>query len=652
MLASIGFVQNTLANQTNNDSDRSIEILDQVPETLSDNQIIKNSDIVYNPISSISISGDTGFTGYPGAGTIDNPYRIQGWNFTGSGTLIYVQDTSAHFVISNNIVGGTGNNFRGIWFLRVTNGVITDNVVTQVQQGIKFEHSSNNSVTNNKLHDNSRQGIAIQFEDGNNNKVINNTIFNNGEGGVALWETSHTTVSENLIYNNTGEAIHSEGPENKIKNNQIFDNSNHGIAMGSGYNNEISGNSIFQNNANGIATWSISMSDISHNKVFNNYATGISSDGNNNNIVSNSVFDNNDSGIDFTGSFSTIHSNEVFNNLMVGIGLGGTENVAENNQVYDNGDFGISAGGENNIIKNNTVFTNGNVGIGVWITNEHEISYNTVFDNTDQGIMIWSGSRNNVSYNLVYNNGFRRWSGGIAISTGWDGVVATSNIIHGNVVHENNVVGISIEGDANVVTKNDLYQNTEFPIGDEGSNNLIDNNFYDDWSGIGSYGIAGSANNEDVLPQYNPNHMSSLSITIDDGDSSVLQGNVAISWEAIEYTFDHVVTYSVFYSSDSGTSWTLFESGLTTLNYDLDTTTIPDGSTILLRVEAIDEIGFISTETSSDSYLIDNSDDNTTSSPSDKESNKPAFVNYPNLYLILLTFGALYMINRKKNPTS
>ena len=60
-----------------------------------------------------------------------------------------------------------------------------------------------------------------------------------------------------------------------------------------------------------------------------------------------------------------------------------------------------------------------------------------------------------------------------------------------------------------------------------------------------------------------------------------------ITWTATDPQSD-TLTYTVYYSPNGGQTWTLLATDLTAPSYLWDTTTVVDGTTYLLKVEASD----------------------------------------------------------------
>jgi hypothetical protein len=91
-------------------------------------------------------------------------------------------------------------------------------------------------------------------------------------------------------------------------------------------------------------------------------------------------------------------------------------------------------------------------------------------------------------------------------------------------------------------------------------------------------------------------HAPSVTVTYPNGGET-LEGEVALAWSATDLD-DEDLTFSVYYSNNGGTNWTLITSGLTNQTLLWDTTTVSDGDEYMIRVVVSD--GLLTGEDSSD----------------------------------------------------
>lgn len=317
-----------------------------------------------------------------------------------------------------------------------------------------------------------------------------------------------------------------------------------------------------------------------------------------------------------------------FSNVMHG--------TIENNKILKNSDGIVFIYSHDNVIHNNSVSDSVYVGIRIGIGGttgdnyDNNISMNTVFDNSEAGIGIYSNNHhNNIFKNTVFNNG-----AGIGFQSN-----SVDNIIQENLLYDNNGLGLYFSSsNSNTIRFNDFLGNT---AADDSLNNVFDQNYWSDWTGSGSYTIDGSAGNQDPSPLTNPYHLSVPTITEPTSAISSLRDTVEIQWKGSSDNFGHSITYSVFYSANDGTSWPTIASGVTETSYDWDVTNLDNGTEILLRVEAKDDLGFISVAVSDSTFVIENPDSiSTTTTTTTKIT--PAWT----IHLILLSLCAILPLRR------
>jgi len=317
----------------------------------------------------------------------------------------------------------------------------------------------------------------------------------------------------------------------------------------------------------------------------------------------------------------TIADNDIIDNKEFGIRIESSNNtVISSNKILNNLGHGIWAGWSNEIIvKNNIISFNDWDSINLLNSQNFVISNNTIHDSPSSGILFENSDHNIISHNLIFNHG----SSGVRLNA-WSGE-------------------INPESEYNTITFNDFFNNNIGAV-DECSNNDFDQNYWSDWIGSGSYSISGSAGNRDLSPLKNPYHLSEPLLTAPTSAISTLKNTVEIQWKVSSDTFGHSITYSVFYSANDGTTWTKIASGLTETSYDWDVTNLYNGTEILLRAEAKDGLGFISVSVSDSTFVIDNPDLISTTTPTTTTKTKitPAWP----IHLMLLSFCAILPLRR------
>lgn len=182
---------------------------------------IKQTSVIY-----ISGNDDFNAKGFPGNGSVNNPYRIEGLDLTSASAdiLIRIQYTDAYFQISDCKLKGTS---IGIWLIRVEHGTITNNTIHSNSWGIYLNSASNNTLSNNIIFNTSSSALSLysQFGPTNNNIISENTIYNSSHSGIHLNGASNNTFFNNTIYNNIDPGI------------SIFGDSNNNYVIGNNFTN-------------------------------------------------------------------------------------------------------------------------------------------------------------------------------------------------------------------------------------------------------------------------------------------------------------------------------------------------------------------------------------------------------------------------------
>jgi len=299
----VDFIPNPLANNPNSEN-KPQEILPIEVKRI--NNAIKSIKGVtdYIELDFIEILNDSAFgpTGYnfTGTGESGDPYQITGYNITDSSTtsLIHIENTTSYFRIANNFLDGFGGSNDGISLLNVTNGLIENNTICNIRDGVSLWDSNYyNNITNNVIF-NCGRGISLSSSD--NNTVWNNTINDASyEGDITLYSSNYNVLLNNtLSYAYSGILLQVSSRFNILSGNTIFEQTSQGIRVQSSSNN----NSIIDNTIYNITDTTGSGSgvyiDSSHN----------------NTLLGNIIFVCVDQGIYLSGSdYTSIQSNTISN---------------------------------------------------------------------------------------------------------------------------------------------------------------------------------------------------------------------------------------------------------------------------------------------------------------------------------------------------
>ncbi|MCK4845504.1 MAG: right-handed parallel beta-helix repeat-containing protein, partial [Candidatus Heimdallarchaeota archaeon] len=149
------------------------------------------------PHDSISITSDSELEVFPGIGTVEDPYLIDGYNITTTNDCgIRISGTTKYFIVRNCYIEDI---WYGIVIFNVADGTATviNNTCENNSYGIILEYSGSSTVANNTCNNNY---IGIWFRDSVSSTVVNNTCNNNGRG-ISLVSSGDSTVTNNAFTN-------------------------------------------------------------------------------------------------------------------------------------------------------------------------------------------------------------------------------------------------------------------------------------------------------------------------------------------------------------------------------------------------------------------------------------------------------------------
>ena len=286
-------------------------------------------------------------------------------------------------------------------------------------------------------------------------------------------------------------------------------------------------------------------------------------------------------------------------------GDSGANNCIFVNNTISNTQYPFDLYGDGNLIINNNLYDQSN---GFWIMgNSNVITYNSVQDGGN-GIWLHDAWNSSISYNHFYNNGE-----GIFMENCVGSLIITNQII------ENNGFGINLDSGSNnnLITLNYFDWNRQAPTSsqanDDGFNNVFTKNYWTeltspDVNGDGyvdsGYVIDGlTEKNVDLYPltstdQLSSQHFLSFPLIIQPNDGAILEGLAIIQWNPSFDSSGHPILYNLSYSLDEGTTWNQIASNISGTGYTWNTSSLPEGSKVWLKVSVTctegESIAFIS----------------------------------------------------------
>lgn len=285
----------------------------------------------------ISIVGNDDFLNqaaiedWSGSGTREDPIIITGLLIRASAHMFRVIDTDIFFELRDNILNGVDQSWCGLYIANASNGAVVNNTIYNAAIGVHVLRINNTIFSENVVFDNSYEAIAFEGACHQNN-VTNNVFFDNYLGGVWVdWFSTNNLIFNNTIKNNFGPGVYllEDSSQNQVLNNTIFHN--HGGVVVKGIRNIIGNNSIISNFQDGVLI-SFGENMIVGNCIWNNSQSGIklytfNSENNDNIISNNSILTNDDYGVTIGSScnYNTITANNFISN-------------GESLQAYDDGE--------------------------------------------------------------------------------------------------------------------------------------------------------------------------------------------------------------------------------------------------------------------------------------------------------------------------
>ncbi|MCX8173767.1 MAG: right-handed parallel beta-helix repeat-containing protein [Thermoplasmata archaeon] len=378
------------------------------------------------PHAPIHINGNADFAnqvateGWPGDGTENNPYIIEGYDIDGaSGSYcIWIENTTCYFTIRNcALQGATAIGVApfgaAIALSNVQNGKIENNICTGSIRGVYiYGGSAKTAVLNNTANANSQHGIALYYLD--DHTILNNTATGNAHG-IYLYSSRNGTVAFCTANSNSASGLYLGSSDNLTVTSNNANSNTYGISLSSTSNTTIDANTVSGNNY-GIYLSMSHWNTITSNTGYNNYDGAFIQFSNYNNISSNNFSGNYYYGLVlYTSTNHAVMMNTVSNNSENGIYL----------MYYSN----------SNTFTENNVSGNSN-GICLHRSTNNNISLNWFYNNKKHGVSVTDMSTSNhiIHNNFIGNNGATRGANGNCQA--YDEV--GGNYWHDNVAKEGN----------------------------------------------------------------------------------------------------------------------------------------------------------------------------------------------------------------------
>ncbi len=399
--------------------------------------------------STILIDGDAAFTAANGvtggAGTAANPYLIGGWDIEQSGSVgIGVQNTRAHFVISNVFVHAPDGSGWGISLTNVTNGRVEDSNVSGNYGGLSLTSASNVSVSEVNATNNAFAGFyvstavydgvplasenitlaasaangsgqGVHLEDAAN-ITLRDDDFSGNAVGAQVWSSRDVIVDASNLSMETGSGLQSHLTERLTVNASRFADDYEGLHLYNSTNATIRGNMIGPNQAFGIYLEGSDFAEILNNTVDSNPLGGVMTydafdmvaanntitrngiyslhfDIRNQVVVADNVIEGNRGpyqgtygGVGGAGGLSLVFARNRLTNNTGGLYVTNTRNVDVTDNVIDGADGdGMDLGYEGAVSVSRNTVSETSTGIAVYSSASLTLMQNTVTANRESG---------------------------------------------------------------------------------------------------------------------------------------------------------------------------------------------------------------------------------------------------------------------------
>ncbi len=303
------------------------------------------------PHDAIVIDGDAALEqqatdeGWPGDGSVESPYLIQGYSFNLFTQAIRIFNTELYWEFRDNVVEGPLNSQCATWVVNTTHGgFINNEFFNRGHSALYVDNVVELTIAGNYIHDcgtNAIEAVGLCTD-----CVIEDNLFqDNGETGINLrMGLIGSSILNNTIVNSGTYSITVSTicEENTITNNTMVSSGSRGLYILKASDCTISGNNITDAGSDGLRISDASGITISQNLVYDSSRCGIKLlKLTTSKVLDNTIAESTESGIFIEeGSAITIKENRVNSSGDYGLVLDedSTRITARDNEFYGNGD--------------------------------------------------------------------------------------------------------------------------------------------------------------------------------------------------------------------------------------------------------------------------------------------------------------------------
>ena len=286
---------------------------------------------------------------------------------------------------------------------------ITNNLITDNQEGIFFFKSSDNIISKNDI---ANDGMGLNFAVSTYNNISENNITNNNVGIMVQSSSNANIISRNNIDSNNGYGFYLGGSDdNELIENSITQNY-YGVYLTESADNTLVGNEMTNN------TYSFGVSSTSLSNFINNIGTSNEVNGRPIYYLVNARNEKVPSNAGFVGVINseniTLSGMKLVNNLQ-GVLFAYTTHSSIENVTVSNNMHGINlCYSDENIISGNIIEENKiphPIGVGISLLFSHmNVITRNFMSNNDVGIYLVSSANNTVYHNNLINNTYQAYA--------------------------------------------------------------------------------------------------------------------------------------------------------------------------------------------------------------------------------------------------
>jgi parallel beta-helix repeat protein len=341
-----------------------------------------------------------------------------------------------------------------------SNNTIIGNKASKNKFGIYAYNSKNNTITNNDLRYNHYAGVEL--DDSVHNIMSSNNVNNNfyviSENskkigvGIVLYNSSYNEIRDNIIEDNTLDAISTYNSNFNIIRDNVLRNNAVGIYLLDSNESQVDGNRVINNAKTGMFIESSHGCNVTSNTIVNNSITGLNLWKGRNNILRGNLISGSKWNFDADGQ-NDIDISNLINGRPIYYLVGKSNIILDENSragavycincnhiliknlKFSNTDMGVLFDNTVNSRIENNQFARNEAGIVLLRSRCNYILNNVVNDSLENGILVAYSSDDNT---IVSNTVSHSLRSGMAVEESW------SNILTNNSVIDNKAYGISI----------------------------------------------------------------------------------------------------------------------------------------------------------------------------------------------------------------